>query len=97
MPVDNATIQEVGTNIAAAVTVTSQAAQVAAPIVSIYNPAAGALLATLAPMLGPIISNFIISETQIIVNWNNDITKEDMIKILTESKSANWEKPEPIV
>jgi hypothetical protein len=94
------TIQEVGTNIATAVTITSQAAQVAAPIVAIYNPAAGALLQTLAPMLGPIVSSFVISETGILVNWNNKLTKEEMIKILTESKSVNWEKDgklEPLV
>lgn len=93
---DNAQITNVGNNVANTVTLTSQLAQVAAPIVSIYNPAAGALLSSIAATLGPIISSFIVSETEIIVKWNTDMSKDEMIKVLEASKSANWGPVEPI-
>jgi len=87
---DAAKIQEVGTNIATGVTITSEMAQAAAPIVSLYNPGAGALLATLAPMLGPIVSSFVLTETGVFVNLKSSMTKDDMIKALEASKSAGW-------
>lgn len=86
------TVSQVGASLANAVTITAELAQVAAPIVAVYNPAAGALLATLAPTLGPVVSGFVLTETQIIVNLNKDMTRDEMIKALQESKSINWEK-----
>lgn len=68
------------------ITVTSQLAQAAAPIVSIYNPAAGAALSILAP----VVSSFILTETQMILNLKQEMTKEEVIKALEVSKSANW-------
>lgn len=68
------------------ITVTSQLAQAAAPIVSLYNPAAGAALSILAP----VVSSFILSETQMILNLKQEMTKEEVMKALEASKSANW-------
>lgn len=79
-------MSELGTALVNGITLTSQLAQAAAPIVSIYNPAAGAALATLSP----IVSSFILTETQIILNLKKDMTKEEVIKALEESKSSNW-------
>ena len=93
---DTNQITDIGVTTANTVAVTSQLAQVAAPIVSIYNPAAGALLSSISTTLGPIISSFIISETEIIVKWNKDMSKDEMIKVLESSKSANWGPVEPI-
>jgi hypothetical protein len=83
-------IKTIGTNIANGVTITSAMAQQAAPIVSLYNPGAGALLATLAPLLGPIVADFVLTETDVFVRLNGNMSKEDMIKTLRESKSAMW-------
>lgn len=68
------------------VTVTSQLAQAAAPIVSIYNPAAGAALSILAP----VVSSFILTETQMILNLKKDMSYEEVISALEKSKSINW-------
>lgn len=73
--------------IKAGITITNEMATIAAPIVSVYNPAAGAALALLAP----VVSNFILSETQVIVNLRTDMTKDEMIKALQGSKSETWD------
>jgi hypothetical protein len=89
-------VKSVGTVLANAVTIESSLAQAAAPIVGVYNPAAGALLATLAPTLGPLISSFILTETQVIVNLNSGMSRADMIKALQASKSVSWEADAPM-
>ena len=71
------------------VTVLSAAAQSAAPIVSIYNPAAGAALSVLAP----VVEKFIITEIGVVAIWKEDMTKDQMIKALQDSKSVNWGDP----
>jgi hypothetical protein len=76
----------VGDNIIQTVTVLGDAAVIAAPIVGVYNPAAGAALQIFAPL----VENFILSETQIVMNLKKDTSKEDMIKLLQASMSANW-------
>ena len=68
------------------VTITGELAAVAAPIVSIYNPAAGAALATLAP----VITSFALTQSQILLNLNTEMTREEVIEALKKSKSANW-------
>ena len=77
----------VAANITNGVTIASSLATLAGPIVSLYNPAAGAALTLLAP----VVSNFVLTETQVIVNLRTDMSKEDMIKALQESKSASWD------
>jgi hypothetical protein len=79
-------MSDTATNIQNAVTIGSDLAVIASPIVSVYNPAAGAALALLAP----VVSNFILTETQIILNLRTDMSKEDMIKALEASKSGTW-------
>ena len=76
----------VGDTITQTVTVLGDAAVIAAPIVGLYNPAAGAALQIFAP----VVENFILSETQIIMNLKKDTSKDDMIKLLQASMSANW-------
>lgn len=71
------------------VEIASEVAQSAAPIVSIYNPAAGAALSILAP----IAEKFLINELGIIAIWKKDMTKEEMIKALEQSKSEFWHEP----
>ena len=88
---DANTVKSIGAGLANAVTIEASLAQAAAPLVGVYNPAAGALLAMLAPALGPLVSNFILSETQVIVNLNSGMSRDDMIKALQASKSVNWE------
>ena len=68
------------------VTIAGELAAVAAPIVSIYNPAAGAALATLAP----VITSFALTRSQILLNLNTEMTQEEVIEALKKSKSANW-------
>lgn len=75
-----------GTTIQNGVTLAGDAAIIAAPVVAIYNPAVGAALATLAP----VVENFILTETQVLMNLKADMTKDDMVKALQASKSANW-------
>ena len=77
----------VGDTITQTVTILGDAAVVAAPIVSIYNPAAGAAL----QMFAPLVENFILSETQIVMNLKKDTSKDDMIKLLQASMSTNWD------
>jgi len=91
-------MSDLSANIQNGVAVASSLATVAAPIVAIYNPAAGAALSILAP----VVSNFILSESQILITLNTEMTKEEMIKALQESKSINWgitplEVPTPVV
>ena len=76
----------VGDNIIQGVTIVGSAAAMAAPVVSVYNPAVGAAL----QIFGPLVENFVISETQVIMNLKKDTSKEDMIKLLNESMSVNW-------
>jgi hypothetical protein len=75
-----------GDNIITGVTILGDAATIAAPAISVYNPAVGAAL----QIFGPLVENFIISETQVIMNLKKDTSKEDMIKLLQSSMSANW-------
>lgn len=77
---------DLATNIQNGVALAGDAAVIAAPIVSIYNPAVGAALGILAP----VVENFILTETQMLMNLKQDMTKDDMIKALEASKSAHW-------
>ena len=73
-------------------TVLSQVAVAAAPIVGIYNPAAGAALGVLAPVA----EKFILTEAGAIIIWKQNMTRDEMIEALKASKSANWGDPGPI-
>ena len=73
-------------------TVLSQVAAAAAPIVGIYNPAAGAALGVLAPVA----EKFILTEAGAIIIWKQNMTRDEMIEALKASKSANWGDPGPI-
>lgn len=75
-----------GDNVIAGVTILGDAAAMAAPVVSVYNPAVGAAL----QIFGPLVESFVISETKVIMNLKKDTSKEDMIKMLQASMSANW-------
>ena len=59
-------------------------AQAVAPIVSIYNPAVGAALAAFAP----VVSEFILTETQVIMNLQKDMTKDEMVAALQQMKGS---------
>jgi hypothetical protein len=72
--------------------VLSTAAQVAAPIVSVFNPAAGAAMAVLAPVA----EKFIVTETGVLILWKTDMTKDEMIAALNASKSELWPEPSSI-
>jgi hypothetical protein len=78
--------------LAQGVTILGTAAQAAAPIVGIYNPAAGAALGLLAPLA----EKFILTELGTMVIWKTDMTKEQMIEALNASKSAMWPEVPPI-
>jgi len=73
-------------------TVLSDAAQIAAPIVSMYNPAAGLALSALAPVA----EKFIMTEAGAIIIWKTNMTKDEMIAALNASKSINWGTPDSI-
>lgn len=73
-------------------TVLSQVAVAAAPIVGIYNPAAGAALGVLAPVA----EKFVLTEAGAIIIWKQNMTKDEMIQALQASRSANWGDPGPI-
>ena len=79
-------------NIGSGVTVLATDAQIAAPIVSIFHPGAGAAMAILAPMA----ASFIVKSGQMIIDWRKDMTPEEMVAALNASKSANWPAPPPI-
>lgn len=73
-------------NIENGIAITGDLAKAAAPIVSVYNPAAGAALAVLAP----VVEQFLISETQILLELKKGMTREDMIEALKASTSDHW-------
>lgn len=79
-------MSDLATNIQNGVTLAGDAAVIAAPVVAIYNPAVGAALGILAP----VVENFILTETQMLMNLKADMTKDDMVKALEASKSAHW-------
>jgi hypothetical protein len=72
--------------------VLSGVAQVAAPLVGLYNPAAGLALGALAPVA----EKFIVTETGVLILWKTDMTKEEMVAALNASKSAFWPVPPSI-
>ena len=86
-PADTGTVaSSIEKSIENGVMVTSDMATIAAPIVAIYNPAAGAALAALAP----IVKSFVVNEKQILLNLNSDMTDDQVTAALLSSKSANW-------
>lgn len=86
MSSDATTATQVLTGIQNGVTVASSLAAAAAPLVSVYNPAAGAALTILAP----VVSEFVINQTQILITLNTDMTDEELKAALLKVKSANW-------
>lgn len=77
------------TDIQNGIRVASNVAVAAAPIVSMYNPAVGAAMTVLAPVA----SEFLITQTQVLVTIRDDMTAEEMKEALVKSKSANWDTP----
>jgi hypothetical protein len=80
------------TNIQNGVEMTGQAAQLASSIISLYNPT----LANAISMLAPIITSFVVKESQILINMNKDMSNAELIEALKQSKSDNW-NIEPLV
>lgn len=74
------------------VTIAATQAQLAAPIVSVFNPAAGVAMALLAPLA----ASFIVEAGQMVIEWRRDMTPEQMAEALNASKSANWPAPPAI-
>lgn len=93
MPISDEKAAEILTNINRGVSIAASAAQVAAPIVAIYNPAAGAALATLAPVA----ERFIVNGNQMIIDLRTDMTPEELSAALTASRSGSWPTPAPLV
>lgn len=85
-------IESTVTAVQTGVTIAATQAQLAAPIVSVFNPAAGAAMA----LLSPIAANFIVGAGQMVIEWRKDMTPEQMAEALNASKSANWPEPAPI-
>lgn len=75
------------TNIQNGVEMTGTAAQLASSVISLYNP----ILANAISMLAPIITSFVIKESQILINMNKDMSNEELIEALKKSKSDNWD------
>jgi uncharacterized membrane protein len=75
------------------VTVTGETATAAAPLVALFNPAAGAALGLLAPLA----EKLLVSELGAYATWKANMTKDDVIKALEASKSSLWPTPPSIV
>jgi len=73
-------------NIEQGVLLTGQMAQLAAPVVSIYNPAAGAVLSQVAPL----VTQLTVIGGKIILELNRDMSREDVIRALASSRSSTW-------
>jgi hypothetical protein len=67
------------------VEILGEMATIAGPIVTVFNPAIGTML----QLFGPVATKFAITETQVVINLKKDITKEEMIKLLTVAKT-DW-------
>jgi hypothetical protein len=79
----------VETNVAvfqSTVKIAAQDAVAMAPVVSLFNPGVGAAMTALAPVA----AQFLVSSSQLIVNFRQDMTPQQMIDALTASKSVNW-------
>jgi len=73
-------------NIEQGVLLTGQMAQLAAPVVSIYNPAAGAVLSQVAPL----VTQLTVIGGKIILELNRDMSRDDVIRALASSRSDTW-------
>lgn len=73
-------------NVQDGILITGELAKAAAPIVSVYNPAAGAALAVLAP----VVEQFLLSETQMLVTLKQNMTREQVMQALKDSTSDHW-------
>ena len=77
------TNQDIANAIVQGTTIAGDVAVAAAPVVSIYNPAAGAALAALAPF----VENFIVTEAGLFCNFKS-MTVEEPKAALKASKIA---------
>lgn len=73
-------------NIQDGIVLTGETAKIAAPIVAMYNPAAGAALAVLAP----VVERFLLSETQMLIELRQNMTREQVAEALRNSTSDHW-------
>ena len=88
-----ATVEEVIQNIDQGAQIAATMTQLAAPIVAATgNPAAAAVMSLTAP----IAADFIVKLGELTIKFREDVSVEDLIKMLQASTSPNWPTPPSI-